>query len=156
VAIEVWRSWKQVPWDWILAEAYSSLACLRNDRMLGLFQSSGIVQATLTLGNLLGRGGTTTDARVTTRGYRVDLVPPGEEVLGEWPRNPSVQYECGVIMNTDQWGCAKAFLKRVLTKTGVMLFEERLEDVDKDIFLNLYFETPGEFRRPPASGIREG
>jgi hypothetical protein len=150
LAIEVWRSWNQVPWDWILAEAYSSLVCLQDDRMLGLFQSNGIVQATLTLGNLLGRGGTTTDARVTTRGRRQDLIPPGEEVLGEWPRNPSIQFECGNTMNTDPWGCAKTFVHRVLTKTGVMLFEERLEEVNRDIFLNLYFETPGVFRRPQA------
>jgi hypothetical protein len=146
--IEVWRSWNRVPWDWILAEAYSSLICLRDDRMLGLFQSSGIVRATLTLGNLVGRGGTTTDARVTTRGLRVDLMAPEHEVLGVWPRNPSIQYECGDTMIADSWGCAKAFVKRALTKTGVLLFEEPLETIDKDNFLGKYFVPPGEFQRP--------
>jgi hypothetical protein len=73
---------------------------------------------------------------------------PEQEVLAQWPRNPSVQYECEIGANVDPWGCAKAFVKRALTKTGVMLFEERLEAIDKDRFLNLYFETPGEFHRP--------
>jgi hypothetical protein len=34
----------------------------------------------------------------------------------------------------------------------VLLFEERLEAVDKDQFLNVYFETPGVFRRPQIDG----
>ena len=153
LSTEVWRSWNQVPWDWLLVEAYSSLVCLQDDRILRVFQSHGIVQAALTLGNLVGRGGVTTDSRVTTRGLRVgDLMAPDHEVLGEWPRNPAVQYECGSIMKADPWECAKAFVKRALIKTGVLQFEKRLETVNKDIFLNLYFETPGEFRRPPASG----
>jgi hypothetical protein len=151
LSIEVWRSWNRVPWDWILAEAYSSLLCLQDERILGLFQSSGIVQATLTLGNLVGRGGITTDAGVTTQGLRMDLMAPEQEVLAQWPRNPSVQYECEVRMNVDPWGCAKAFVHRVLTKTGVMLFEDRLKAVNKDNFLDMYFETPGVFRRPLVS-----
>jgi hypothetical protein len=153
VSIEVWRSWNRVPWDWILAEAYSSLVCLQDDRILELFQSGGVVQATLTLGNLVGRGGITTDARVTTSGLRIDLMAPEQEVLAQFPRNPSVQYECEVGMNVDPWGCAKAFVKRALTKTGVLLFEDRLEAVGENKFLNQYFATPGEFRRPPASGV---
>jgi hypothetical protein len=85
----------------------------------------------------------------------VDLVPPGEEVQGVRPRFPSVQYECGSA-DTDPWGCAKAFIKKALADTGVLLFEETLEAVNEDNFLNMYFETPGAFRRPPASAIREG
>jgi TIR domain-containing protein len=153
LSIEVWRSWERVPWDWILAEAYSGLVCLQDDRILRLFQSGGVVQAALTLGNLVGRGGIITDARVTTRGLRIDLMAPEQEVLAQFPRNPSVQYECEVGMNVDPWGCAKAFVKRALTKTGVLLFEDRLEAVEKNKFLNQYFVTPGEFRRPPASGV---
>jgi hypothetical protein len=34
-----------------------------------------------------------------------------------------------------------------------MLFEKRLEAVDKDRFLNLYFEVPGEFRRPQTQTL---
>jgi hypothetical protein len=71
-----------------------------------------------------------------------------QEVLAQWPRNPSVQYECDVGMNVEPWGCAKAFVKRVLTKTGVMLFEEPLKAIDKDNFLGKYFVPPGEFQRP--------
>jgi hypothetical protein len=152
LAIEVWRSWPQVHWDWLLAEAYSSLLCLRDDRLMSLFQVSSIVQAALTLGNLLGPGGTTPDVTVTTRGLRVNLVPPGEEVRGVQPRFPSVQYDCGATVHTDPWRCAKAFVKRSLADTGVLLFEERLEAVNRDNFLNMYFETPGDYRRPPASG----
>src|SRR5712692_5712496 len=56
LSTEVWRSWNQVPWDWLLVEAYLSLVCLQDDRILRVFQSHGIVQAALTLGNLVGRG----------------------------------------------------------------------------------------------------
>jgi hypothetical protein len=151
LVIEVWRSWPHVPWDWLLAEVYSLLLCLRDDRMMSLFQVTHVVQVALTLGNLLGPGGTTPDVNVTTRGFRVDLVPPGEEVQGVRPRFPSVQYECGSA-DTDPWGCAKAFIKKALADTGVLLFEEPLAAVDRDGFLNLYFETPGEFHRPQAGG----
>jgi hypothetical protein len=154
LAIEVWRSWPQVPWDWLLAEAYSSLLCLGDDRLMSLFQVSNIVQVALTLGNLLGPGGTTPDVNVTTRGLGVNLVPPGEEVRGVQPRFQSVQHECGSA-DTDPWGCAKAFVKKALANTGVLLFEEHFEAVGKDQFLNMYFETPGSFSRPQASVMNE-
>jgi hypothetical protein len=118
LTIEVWRSWNLVPWDWLLVEAYSSLVCFQDDRILRLFQSPGILQAALTLGNLVGRGGVTTDSRVTTRGLRVgDLMAPDHEVLGEWPRNPAVQYECGSIMKADPSSpCSKSNFRNRATR----------------------------------------
>jgi len=155
IGIEVWRSWSQVPWDWILAEAFSILVCLRDDDLMKLFQTNKVAQATLTLGNLLGVGGTVSDVKVTTLGLVSNLIAQGEEVRGEPLRNPSFQYDCGSIVNTDPWGCAKAFVKRVLADTGVLLFEEALDSVDKDNFVGMYFETPGTFRRP-SEGRKSG
>jgi hypothetical protein len=155
LGIEVWRSWSQVPWDWILAEGFSMLVCLRDSDLMKLFQTNKVAQATLTLGNLVGTGGVASDVDVTTRGLVSNLIPSGEEVRGQRLRIPSVQYDCGAMVNTDPWGCAKAFVKQVLADTGVLLFEDRLEAVDKDTFLGVYFDTAlGPFRRPVAKETR--
>ncbi len=148
LTIEVWRLWPPgVPWDWLLAEAYSSLLFLRDERLTGLFQSRGVVRATFTLGNLLGLGGTASDVGVTTRGLRLDLLPE-DAVTGDRMRFPSVKYECGTPMSSDPWECAKAFVEKALTNTGVMLFEKALKAVNEENFLGLYFEDPRAFRRP--------
>jgi hypothetical protein len=153
VAIEVWRPWREVPWDWVLAEAYTSLLSLRDGRMRGLFQSRGITRATLTLGNLVVTDGTMADVRVTTQGQRLDLVPLGEEVPTDRSRVQSVRHECERPIKADPWECAKAFVKQTLTNTGAMRFEKRLEALDKEDFVGKYFEAPGSFRRPHFTSI---
>ncbi len=57
-------------------------------------------------------------------------------------------------MSADPWECAKAFVKKALTNTGVMLFEKALEEVGKDDFLGRYFGPPVYFtdRRDSQAG----